>query len=434
MVVVNKRSNGSGHPESDADPLTSIELFTGAGGLAEGLHRAGYRHRLAVEFYQRACESLRNNRAKDCPDLAAAAHAIPTTDAEWPLIEGKVQDVDFTLFEGKVDVLAGGVPCQPWSIAGKKQDIEEKIGGERNLWPEMFRVTHQVRPKVVIAENVVGLTRPSFKDYYDYILDGLRLPHEARKLDEDWRRHHQRLKKRLDDGDVPDGDRYVVRTAILNAADFGVPQIRRRLFIVAYRANLGIDDWKPPTPSHSKASLVNDLIEGGYWDRHGIMPRDEFTATLTPTLPDGRRPWRTVRDALRFPNELVEPELNRKPSPGPEHHVGWPGARPYRGHQPSDLDWPSKTIKAGVHGVAGGELTVNDSLRRYRYLTVREVARLMTFPDDWTFDGTRGPQMRQLGNAVPVDLAKAIGDSVRVQLRPGQAPDDSAQVSGDGEL
>jgi DNA (cytosine-5)-methyltransferase 1 len=433
-MVVNKRSNGSGRTESDTEPLTSIELFTGAGGLAEGLHRSGFRHRLAVEFYPRACESLRSNRAKDCPDLAAAARAIPTADAEWPLVEDKVQNVDFDTFARNVDVLAGGVPCQPWSIAGKKQDIEEKIGGERNLWPEMFRVTHQVRPKVVIAENVVGLTRPSFKDYYDYILDGLRLPHEVREADEDWRRHHERLKKRLSAADVPDDERYVVRPAILNAADFGVPQLRRRLFIVAYRADLRIGGWVPPTPTHSRASLVNDLLEGGYWARHGIAPRDEFTANLTPTLPDGKQPWRTVRDALRFPEELVEPELNREPSPGPKHHVGWPGARPYRGHQPSDLDWPSKTIKAGVHGVAGGELTVDDSLGRYRYLTVREVARLMTFPDEWTFDGTRGPQMRQLGNAVPVDLAKAIGDSVRAQLIPQSASEDTAQGTGGGGL
>jgi DNA (cytosine-5)-methyltransferase 1 len=427
-MVVDKRSNRVEQAGSDDDPLTSLELFTGTGGLAEGLHLAGFRHRLAVESYARACESLRKNRAKDCPDLDAAAKDIPSLGVPWPLYEGKVQDVDFTPFSG-VDVLAGGVPCQPWSIAGKKQDIEEKIGGERNLWPEMFRVAHETRPKVIIAENVVGLMRPSFKDYYQYILDGLSLPHLTRAKDENWRHHHERLKERIKANDVPDEDRYIVKPATLNAADFGVPQLRKRLFIVAYQADLNLE-WEPPSPTHSQSSLIRDLLNGDYWERHGVSPREDFISTLTAMLPDGKEPWRTVRDAIQG---LEEPELNRKPSAGPPHHVGWPDATRYRGHHPSDLDWPSKTVKAGVHGVAGGELTVVDRRGRYRYLTVREVARLMTFKDHWVLDGTRGPQMRQLGNAVPVDMAKAVGDSVVAQLRPKERGDISQRPADVGE-
>jgi DNA (cytosine-5)-methyltransferase 1 len=413
-VVVDKRSNGPGGVEVEDAPLTSIELFTGTGGLAEGLHLAGFRHLLAVELYARACESLRLNRAKDCDDLAAAAVAS-ANDGQWPLRPGAVQDVDFTPFQDKVDVLAGGVPCQPWSIAGKAEDIEEKIGGERNLWPEMFRVAHQVRPRVIVAENVIGLTRPSFKAYFDYILDGLRAPHEQRlEKDEHWTHHHDRLRKRLKAKDLSPSDQYVVKAVPLNAADFGVPQLRKRLFIVAYRADLGLE-WIPPEATHSQSSLVRDLLGGAYWKRHGISPRREVVESLSPMLPDDKEPWRTLRDGIQG---LVEPELDRRPSPGPPHHVGWPDARRYRGHQPSDLDWPSKTIKAGVHGVAGGELTLIDRRGRYRYMTVREVARLMSFGDEWRLAGTRGPQMRQLGNAVPVDMAKAIGRSVLAQLRP----------------
>ncbi|WP_433612584.1 DNA cytosine methyltransferase [Dactylosporangium sp. CA-139114] len=411
-MAVDKRSN-RGRVAGNDTPLTSIELFTGTGGLAEGLHKAGFRHLLAVELYHRACESLRINRAQDCKDLAAAAESIPTENDRWPLFEGKVQDVDFTPFEGKVDVLAGGVPCQPWSIAGKKEDIEEKIGGERNLWPEMFRVAHQTRPKAIIAENVIGLTRPSFKEYFEYIIDGLRAPHEQRVDGENWRHHHERLRKRLKANGIPDTDRYVVNPVPLNAADFGVPQLRKRLFIVAYRADLNVE-WIPPSTTHSQSSLIRDLLNGEYWSRHGISPRQDLIESLTEMLPDGKEPWRTLRDGIEG---LDEPELDRTPTEGPPHHVGWPGARRYRGHQPSDLDWPSKTIKAGVHGVAGGELAVIDRRGRYRYLTVREVARLMTFDDKWMLDGTRGPQMRQLGNAVPVDLAEAVGKSVRKQLR-----------------
>ncbi|MEV0425527.1 DNA cytosine methyltransferase [Micromonospora sp. NPDC050495] len=413
-MVVDERSIRSAQAGSDDDPLTSVELFTGTGGLAEGLHLAGFRHLLAVESYHRACESLRYNRAVDCADPAAAAESVPAANDPWPLYEGKVQDVGFHPFSGKVHVLAGGVPCQPWSIAGKSQDIEEKIGGERNLWPEMFRAAHEARPDVIIAENVIGLTRPSFKDYYEYILDGLRVPHEERLEGEHWRHHHERLRKRIKAKDVPDEDRYVVKGVPLNAADYGVPQLRKRLFIVAFRASLNVE-WVPPKPTHSRSSLIRDLLNGEYWQRHGIPPRKELTESLTEMLPDDKAPWRTVRDGIKG---LDEPTLDRKHSGGPLHHVGWPGARMYRGHQPSDLDMPSKTIKAGVHGVAGGELTVIDRLGRYRYLTVREVARLMTFDDEWKLDGSRGPQMRQLGNAVPVDLAKVVGDSVRAQLRP----------------
>lgn len=414
-MVVDKRSNRAGRAaESGDDPLTSIELFTGTGGLAEGLHRAGFRHLVAVELYHRACESLLVNRATRCENPVEAAGSVPAEDDRWPLFEGKVEDVDFTPFLGKVDVLAGGVPCQPWSIAGKKEDIEEKIGGERNLWPEMFRVAHEARPKAIVAENVIGLTRPSFKDYYDYILDGLRVPHERRLDGENWRNHHERLRKRIKAKDVPDADRYVVKSVPLNAADYGVPQLRKRLFIVAFRADLEIE-WTPPEATHSQSSLIRDLLNGKYWRRHKISPRKDVIDSLTAMLPDNKKPWRTLRDGIEG---LDEPELDRTPpSGGPLHHVGWPGARKYRGHQPSDLDWPSKTIKAGVHGVAGGELTVVDRLGRYRYLTVREVARLMTFEDKWALDGTRGPQMRQLGNAVPVDMARAVGDSVLAQLR-----------------
>jgi DNA (cytosine-5)-methyltransferase 1 len=414
-MAVNKRSSRHGMVAGREVPLTSIELFTGTGGLAEGLHLSGFRHLLAVELYTRACESLRINRAKDCSDPAVAAKSIPAENERWPLFEGKVQNVDFEPFLGKVDVLAGGVPCQPWSIAGKSEDIEQKIGGERNLWPEMFRVAHQTRPRVIIAENVLGLTRPSFEAYYEYILDGLRAPHVWRLDGENWRHHHERLKKRLKAKGVPDDDLYVVHAAALNAADFGVPQLRKRLFIVAFRADLNLE-WVPPSPTHSEASLVWDLLNGAYWSRHEIEPRQEVIDSLAAMLPDDKHAWRTLRDGI---DGLDEPDLDRSPTEGPVHHVGWPGATRYRGHQPSDLDWPAKTIKAGVHGVAGGELTVIDRLGRYRYLTVREVARLMTFDDKWTLDGTRGPQMRQLGNAVPVDLARAVGDSVRKQLRPG---------------
>jgi DNA (cytosine-5)-methyltransferase 1 len=129
-------------------------------------------------------------------------------------------------------------------------------------------------------------------------------------------------------------------------------------------------------------------------------------------------PWRTVRDALAEGRPLPEPAEDRAETPGWLHHVRWPGARIYPGHTPNDLDRPAKTVKAGVHGVPGGETVVRLDNGGVRYLTVREVARVMTFPDDWSLAGPRGEQMRQLGNAVPVRLGAVMAGALADALRP----------------
>jgi DNA (cytosine-5)-methyltransferase 1 len=154
------------------------------------------------------------------------------------------------------------------------------------------------------------------------------------------------------------------------------------------------------------------MANGQYWREHSLIPPKDLTAT---NLLDGAETsvlghrWRTIRDELRG---LPQPGLDRSETPPWEHHVRWPGARVYRGHLPNILDRPSKTIKAGVHGVAGGENVIRLDDGEVRYLTVREVARLMTFPDSWKLAGPRTEQMRQLGNAVPPRLAKVFACSI----------------------
>jgi DNA (cytosine-5)-methyltransferase 1 len=122
--------------------------------------------------------------------------------------------------------------------------------------------------------------------------------------------------------------------------------------------------------------------------------------------------WRTVRDAIAGLPEPLEPLEAKREYPGWLHHVGWPGAREYPGHTPNDLDRPAKTVKAGVHGVPGGETVLRRDDGSIRYMTVREVARIMTFPDTWRLAGPRGEQMRQLGNAVPVLLGQVMAEAV----------------------
>jgi DNA (cytosine-5)-methyltransferase 1 len=379
-----------------------VELFTGGGGLAWAMHESGFRHVLVNELAVRACETLRDNIASDlcCPGGVAGDR--------WPLVAGDVRAVDFSPWQGGVDVVAGGVPCQPWSLGGAHRGYDDP----RNLWPELFRCVRETRPKAVIAENVCGLLRPSFRPYYEYILGELALPFEQRVDGEDWRDHDQRLRKALARDRTDPTEQYDVFCLPVNAADYGVPQIRHRVFVVAFRRDLGLAGWAPPPATHSETSLALAQRSGTYRGRHGLSGQLDLVASSS-LVDDGLDPWRTVRDAI---HDLPEPFGYKIEHPDWLHHYGWPGARSYPGHTPNVLDRPAKTVKAGVHGVPGGESVLRLDDASIRYLTVREVARIMTFPDHWRLAGPRGEQMRQLGNAVPVVLGRVMADAVRAAL------------------
>jgi site-specific DNA-cytosine methylase len=390
------------------------------------MHNAGFRHMLAVEFDSRACQTLRAGEAVHYDH--EAPHPSKLGDP-WPLFEGDVRETDFKPFNGQVDVVAGGVPCQPWSLGGVHRGYEDR----RNLWPELFRCVRETNPLAVLAENVKGLLRPSFKPYYDYILRELAAPFEERVEGEDWRDHDRRLAKLREDDDYDPATRYDVTFQLVNAADYGVPQIRWRVFVVAFRKDLGLSGWRFPKPTHSETALLHDQADGGYWKRHGIAPQRELVPGTIPP-PDGLKPWRTVRDALygnpdhpgRRPlPQPLEPLTAKIEHPDFLHHYGWPGAREYPGHTPNDLDKPAKTVKAGVHGVPGGETVLRLDDGSLRYMTVREVARVMTFPDDRRLEGPRGEQMRQLGNAVPVQLGEVMANAIAQALRSAAGPSNS---------
>lgn len=385
---------------------TSVELFTGGGGLALAMSDVGFRHLVTVELDRRACATLRANHARD-----VSTAALPMgSSGGWPLIEGDVRAVDFKPWEGRVDVVAGGVPCQPWSLGGAHKGYDDP----RNLWPELFRCVRETRPKAIMAENVKGLLRPSFKPYYDYILRELAAPFEQRVEGEDWRDHDKRLTKAIKSNEADPTEQYDVKHLLVNAADYGVPQVRWRVFVVAMRRDLDLADWRFPDPTHSELALQRSQDIGEYWERHSIRPRPEHAFETLPAA-DRRLPWLTLRDAIQ---NLPEPLGDYMEHPDWLHHQGWPGAREYPGHTPNDLDRPAKTIKAGVHGVPGGESVLRRDDGSIRYMTVREAARVMTFPDGWRLEGPRGEQMRQLGNAVPVQLGRVMADAVAKAVFP----------------
>lgn len=379
---------------------TCIELFSGGGGLAMALHAAGFRHLLLNELNKRACQTLRANTAVDyLPEAQPESLQDP-----WPLIEGGIEAVDFTTFTGQVDIVAGGVPCQPFSLGGAHRGHLD----ERNLWPEFNRCVRETRPLVIVAENVRGLLRPSFEPYWNYIQRELAAPFEQRADSETWQDHDRRLAKALRFGGDPT-ERYDIAFKLVNAADYGVPQNRWRVVLVGFRRDLGVT-WNFPAATHSAGALLRTQLSGEYQALHPSAPVREHPGVVPPE--DNLLPWRTLRDAIY---DLPEP-LMKQETPGYIHHIGWPGARQYPGHTPNELDRPAKTVKAGVHGVPGGESVLRRDDGSIRYLTVREVARIMTFPDDWRLEGPRGEQMRQLGNAVPVELGRVLGSAIAETL------------------
>jgi len=389
-------------------PLRSVELFAGAGGLALGVAMAGFRHEAVVEWDRDACGSLLYNQK------------LPgSLVRDWPIVNSDVRDFDYSRINADLDLLAAGVPCQPFSIGGKHRGPAD----ERNMFPELVRAILALRPKAILLENVRGLTRPSFARYFGYIQLMVAYPEIGRRRGEEWSDHCARLERYHTKGKRA-GLFYRVVFRTLNAADYGVPQKRERVIVVAIRGDLGVE-WSFPSATHSQDALLWDQYgTAEYWDRHAIAkrhrptPSEEIAARLDrfrDVLPSlAPKPWRTVRDAIA---SLDSPQKSRGSSEPGLTHFEIPGARAYTGHTGSKWDEPAKTLKAGDHGVPGGENMVAFADGRVRYFTIRESARLQTFPDNYIFPGSWTESMRQIGNAVPVRLGEILATRVRTQLQ-----------------
>lgn len=306
--------------------LTSVEICTGAGGQALGLEQAGFKHLAVVEIDQHACNTLRANR----PD--------------WNVIEQDLREWDSTGYEG-VDLLAGGVPCPPFSKAGAQLGASD----ERDLFPRAIELVQALRPKAVMLENVRGLLDVIFHTYRMEV--------------------EQQLK---DLG-------YEPRWQLLNASDFGVPQLRPRVIFVAIRKDLGTFHWPTPdlemrTPSVGEA--LKDLMGANGWE--GV---DEWAAkatTVAPTLVGGSK----------------------------KH--GGPDLGPTRARRA----WAA----LGVDGKTIAETAPEPGFQGMPRLTVQMAARLQGFPDDWTITGRKTNAYRQVGNAFPPPVAKAVGEQIRAAI------------------
>ena len=279
--------------------MRAIEIFAGAGGLGLGVSRAGFTPAVVIKWDRYCCDTIRENQDRGlCPLV------------HWPLVEGDVRDFDFGSIGGEMDLVSGGPPCQPFSLGGKHRGHLD----DRDMFPQAIRSVRQLRPRAFLFENVKGLTRPTFANYFEYTRLQFTYPELSRRESEDWADHFARLERHHTYGLVNDLN-YRVVTRVLNAADFGVPQRRERVFIIGFRADLGIE-WSFPEPTHSHAALLwSQWRSGEYWESHRLPRRSRSLDARTAAAANRLRmkpapaPWRTVRDILsNLPDPEWEPE------------------------------------------------------------------------------------------------------------------------------
>ena len=375
--------------------------------MALGLERAGWRSLGLIEKNKDACATINENVER--------AHPLAKG---WVMHEADVREVNYREIAGGsvVDLVAGGPPCQPFSLGGKHRAFRD----DRDMFPQAIRAVRELRPKFFLFENVKGLLRKSFQEYFNYILDRLSLPERTQKVGETWQEHAERLISIKSATGNTDELAYRVDFQLFDAADYGVPQHRHRVIIIGVRSDIDLN-WKFPRPTHSLDELLYEqYVAKSYWRKHGMDSDNIHVPSLTllkkikklpvdkELFPTTIQAYKTVRDAL-----CGLPSPDGESAASFFNHEFKEGAKPYPGHTGSYLDLPSKALKAGNHGVPGGENMIRFPDNTYRYYTTREAARVQGFPDNYVFCGSWSEAMRQIGNAVPVDLAYIIGKSLR---------------------
>jgi modification methylase eco47II len=327
--------------------FTSAELFAGAGGLALGMEKAGFRHVLLNEFDHYACETLRHNRPG------------------WNIIEGDIHDIDFTPYRNQIDFLSGGFPCQAFSYAGKRLGFEETRG---TLFFELARAVKEIQPKVFMGENVKGL------------------------FEHDNGRTLQTIKNVISELGYT-----LVEPRILRAIQYDVPQKRERLILIAIRNDIApFVKYNWPDVCTNIRTL-RDAFYGG-----SLFPCDvpnspgqsypESKRKVMQLVPEGGD-WRDL------PSDVARDYMKGS------YNLG--GGKTGMARRLS-MDEPSLTLTCAP----AQKQTERCHPIETRPLTVREYARIQTFPDDWQFCGPLSAQYKQIGNAVPVNLSWAIGRSL----------------------
>lgn len=304
--------------------LTSLEICAGAGGQALGLAMAGFVHVALVEYEADYCAALKRNRP------------------EWNIICKDVREFSGIPYRGKIDLLAGGVPCPPFSKAGKQLGSED----ERDLFPEAIRLIGEIQPRAVMLENVRGFLDPKFSEYRSSI-----------------------LQKITDLG-------YRVYIKLLNANDYGVPQLRPRVIIVGIR-NDEKREFRYPEEHSEMVKTVGetlvDLMKANGWQ--GALKWSKEANGIAPTIVGGSK----------------------------KH--GGPDLGPVRARKA----W----AELGVDGLGVANEAPAKDFEGIPRLTPRMIARIQGFPDTWDFGNKKTNACRMIGNAFPPPVAQAVGLEIR---------------------
>lgn len=345
------KNNNSNPPSAlPHSPLTTLELFAGAGGLALGIEKAGFETLGLIEFDKDAAETLRHNRPN------------------WRVINDDIANIScrnlreyFNLAEGELSLLSGGAPCQSFSYAGKRLGLEDARG---TLFYHYARFLEQLQPKMFLFENVKGLLTHDKGRTYETILG------------------------------IFESAGYTIHKKVLNAWDYGVAQKRERLITIGIRNDLSEQiSFNFPAP-HEYKPVLRDILPD--CPKSDGAQYSEYKRKIFEMVPPGGY-WKDI------PEDIAREYM--------KGCWGMAGGRTGILRRLS-LDEPSLTILTSP----GQKQTDRCHPLEARPLTVRENARCQSFPDDWVFCGSVGKQYKQVGNAVPVNLAYEIGMSVRESL------------------
>ena len=309
--------------------MTCLEICAGAGGQALGLEMAGFEHIALIELEREYCDVLKTNRS------------------HWNIVCGDVHKFSGLPYRG-IDLLSGGVPCPPFSVASKQLGKDD----DRDLFPEAIRLVSEIHPKAVMLENVRGFLDPKFDDYREHILKSI--------------------------GESG----YRVQIKLLNASDYGVPQLRPRVVIVGIR---------------------NDINTDFEYPKEGLIEPKTVGETLAGLM--GANHWKGLDDWVKRANKIAPTIVG-----GSKKHGG-PDLGPVRARKA----W----AELGVDGNGIANTAPYADFVGNPKLTKEMIALIQGFPPEWTFGAKKTAACRMIGNAFPPPVACAVGKQIRKCLENG---------------